>query len=137
MKKLLIFIAICFIISSVYADSHKIPTLTSRGQKVILSKETPTGCRTVGEVEGIDYRKNYESLVPFDVLKKGAINDLKNKVGKKTTVSRPVIQIIETGYVCGKKKSTEQGYECSYEQATSGKYSLFAVAYRAIIFSCN
>ena len=137
MKKLLFFTAICFCASGLYANSHKIPSLTSRGQKVIVTEHAPNGCKSMGEVEGIDYRKNYESLVSFDVLKKGAINDLKNKAAKKTTASRPVIQIIETGYVCGKKKSTEQGYECSYDKARSGKHSLFAVAYRAIVYSCN
>ena len=137
MKKILFFISICFCVNSVYADSHKIPSLTSRGQKVIVSDETPKGCRTVGEVEAIDYKKNGEPTVSFNTLSKGAINNLKNEAAKKTTANRPVIKIIETGYVCGKIKSTQQGYECSYNQAISGKNKLFAVAYKAIVFNCN
>lgn len=137
MKKLLFFTAICFYVNGLYASSHKIQTLTSKGAKVIITDETPKGCKSVGEVEAVDYRKNNESLVSFDLLSKGAINDLKNKAAKKTSANRPVIKIIESGYVCGKKKSTQQGYECSYKEAISGKKSLFAVAYKAIVFNCN
>lgn len=137
MKKILFFTAICCCVSGLYAGSHKIPTLTSRGQKVIISDETPKACRTVGEVEAVDYRKNGESLPSIDVLSKGAIINLKNAAAKKTSASRPVIKIIESAYVCGKKKSTEMGYECSYKEAASGKKSLFAVAYKAIVFNCN
>ena len=137
MKKFIFLVGFAVIFSGCGPSyvNHRIPLLNQKSQKVIEASELPSGCKVVGEVVGKDYIKPNEYYTDIDTLRRGARNNLKNKVVQMTNIARPVIKINNRNIIC--VGNNGKGFSCNYEEAKSGKFKVYAVEYQGIVLNCK
>ncbi|WP_110581438.1 DUF4156 domain-containing protein [Helicobacter cinaedi] len=122
---------------------YKPKSLEQQGKGITIAKSTPYNCKILGEVEGKD-NTNGTKGATRELLREGALNDLRNEAGDAAGVGKRImLNITNEEVLCsvvleGKKGKTQQTIKCTDGlpiDAINGK--LLSHRIHAQVFDCG
>lgn len=123
--------------------AYKPKALEQQGKGITVAKSTPYNCKILGEVEGKDNTQG-TSGATRELLREGALNDLKNEAGETAgagkrlmlNITKEVVQCLAV--IDGKKGATRATIDCTEglpANAQSG--TLLSHRIHAQVFECG